>query len=223
MKNLYRLITLFLLAGLSTGADGVRAQPGSATDSTDQQKYENKTQHQLRSQSLANPNEFSVWMGFALDSYQLWGKTQDAHIRSVGLRYNRKLVRAYDSVLEYNLRMNLYSNYSYQGFEPYTYKNSLSGFGISPVGLQLNFLSTGTFQPFINISTGLMYMDKPFPDNRGKKLNFTFDAGGGVEMMILPSVSLSLGVRYHHLSNGERGQVNPGLDSNFYYTSVTFF
>lgn len=223
MKNLHRLLTLFLLAGLSIGAGEVRAQPASSTDSTNQPTYENKTQRQLRSQSLANPNEFSVWMGFALDSYQLWGKTQDAHIRSVGLRYNRKLVRAYDSVLEYNLRVNLYSNYSYQGFEPYTYKISLSGFGISPVGLQLNFLSTGSFQPFINISTGLMYMDKPFPDNRGKKLNFTFDAGGGVEMMIFPSVSLSLGVRYHHLSNGERGQVNPGIDSNFYYTSITFF
>lgn len=223
MKNLYRLITLFLLAGLSTGAVEVHAQPGTAIDSTDQQKYKEKTQSQLRSQSLANPNEFSVWMGFALDSYQLWGKTQDAHIRSVGIRYNRKLVRAYDSVLEYNLLLNVYSNYSYQGFEPYTYKISLSGLGISPVGLQLNFLSTRILQPFINISTGLMYMNEPFPDDRGKKLNFTFDVGGGVEMLISPSVSLSLGVRYHHLSNGDRGQVNPGIDSNFYYTSITFF
>lgn len=223
MKSLYHLKILFLLLGLSFVAAEVRAQPESASDSTDLQKYDTKKQHLVTSQSLANQNEFSIWMGFALDSYQLWGKTQDAHIQSVGLRYNRKLARAYDSVLEYNLRVNLYSNYSYQGFEPYTYKNSLSGFGISPVGLQLNFLSTGTFQPFINVSTGLMYMDKPFPDNRGKKLNFTFDAGGGVEMMIFPSVSLSLGVRYHHLSNGERGQVNPGIDSNFYYTSITFF
>lgn len=213
--------TLLLLLALSFLGSQLHAQPGSAADSIDQQKYQSKKQPAPR--LLADKNEFSIWTGFALDSYRFWGKTKDAHIQSVGLRYNRKLIRAYNSVLEYNLQVNLYSNYSYQGFEPYTYQNSLSGFGVSPVGLQLNFLSERTFQPFINISTGLMHMDKPFPDNRGKKLNFTFNAGGGVEMFLFPSVSLSLGVRYHHLSNGERGEVNPGIDSNFYYTSITFF
>lgn len=225
MRRLDHLKILFLLPSLFFMVMNVRAQSQSATDSTaeNEEIYRSKIQQQLLSESLPDRNEFSVWIGFALDSFQLWGKTQDVHIQSLGFRYNRKLIRYYNTMLEYNLLVNLYSNYSYQGFEPYNYRNSLSGLGISPLGLQLNFFSTRTFQPFINTSTGLMLMDKPFPDDRGKKLNFTFDAGGGVEIMLLPSLSFSLGVKYHHLSNGERGQINPGVDSYFYYTSITIF
>lgn len=225
MRRLNYFKILFLLPGLFFIVINVRAQSESATDSTaeNDERYQSKLQQQLQPESLPDRNEFSVWMGFALDSFQLWGKTQDVHIQSLGFRYNRKLIHYYNAILEYNLLINLYSNYSYQGFEPYAYKSSLSGFGVSPLGLQLNFFSNRTFQPFINTSAGLMFMDKPFPDNRGKKLNFTFDAGGGVEIMLLPSLSFSLGVKYHHFSNGERGQINPGVDSYFYYTSITIF
>lgn len=223
MRSLCYFKVFLLLLVLSLFGINGQAQPAVTADSTTEKVGQKKSQQQLKSNSLAQKNEFSLWVGLALDSFQLWGKTQDAHIQSLGFRYNRKLLRYYSAMLEYNVLVNLHSEYSYQGFEPYDYRNSLSGLGVSPLGLQLNFFSTRTFQPFINTSAGLMFMDKPFPDNRGKKLNFTFDAGSGVEIMLFPSVSLSIGVKYHHLSNGERGQINPGMDSYFYYTSITLF
>lgn len=222
MSNLRHTEILVLVWSLSFIVVGVDAQAQSGTDidSTKGEEFKERSKQQVQ---LSPKNELSVWLGFALDSFQLWGKTKDVNIKALGLRYNRKLTRYRDAIIEYNLLANLYSNYSYHGFEPYAYQNTLFGFGISPLGLQLNFFTSGAVQPFINTSTGIMFMHKPFPDNRGKKLNFTFGAGGGLEIMLSHSVSLSIGIRYHHLSNGERGQINPGVDSNLYYTSITFF
>jgi opacity protein-like surface antigen len=78
-------------------------------------------------------------------------------------------------------------------------------------------------QPFLKSSTGFMYLDNPFPDDRGIKLNFVFEVGTGVEILLTDFSSLTLGYKYHHMSNGEIGQVNPGVDSNIIYGALTFF
>ncbi|MCW9708187.1 acyloxyacyl hydrolase [Fodinibius salsisoli] len=176
-------------------------------------------------QLMSPPHEFTIWAGFAFDSYSFWGKTPDTRIQSIGFGYNRKLLPIKQAVLEYHLRLDLYSSYSYPSFNTTKSKkrSSLSGLGISPLGFQLNFLSTKTVQPFLSTSTGLIFLDNPFPDFRGKKINFTLSAGAGLEIQLSPSASLSFGIKYHHLSNGERGEVNPGIDSNIYYTSITIF
>ncbi|SMO61823.1 acyloxyacyl hydrolase [Fodinibius sediminis] len=201
----------------------VQGQAPAAADSVAERPSSEPARYQKMVHPLQHRNEVSLWAGFAFDSFRLWGKTQDARIRSLGLRYKRKLLNYRNMIVEYGLSTNLYSSYSYQGFEPYRYRSTLSGFGISPLGFQANFITDRKVQPFINTSAGLMFMEAPFPDDRGKKLNFTFYAGGGLEIMLSRSVSLSLGIKYHHLSNGDRGQINPGVDSNFYYTSITIF
>jgi opacity protein-like surface antigen len=170
-----------------------------------------------------NPHEFMVWVGLAFDSFALWGKTPDTRNQSLGIGYNRKLGIIHNIIIEYNMRIDLYSNYSYPDFDSNGQRSSLSGLGLSPLGFQLNFLSSQNVQPFINTSAGVIFLENPFPDFRGSKLNFTLSAGGGVEIRLSGSVSLSAGIKYHHLSNGGRGQVNPGVDSTIYYTAITFF
>lgn len=174
-------------------------------------------------QPLSPTHELTIWAGLGFDSYSLWGKTPDTRTQYIGLGYNRKLLAINQAVLEYNLRIDLYSNYSYPAFNSNGKRSSLSGLGIAPIGFQLNFLSGKLLQPFLNTSAGITFLDNPFPDFRGEKLNFTLSAGGGLEFQFSSSVSLSLGIKYHHLSNGDRGQVNPGIDSNIYYTSITIF
>lgn len=168
-------------------------------------------------------NELSFWAGFAFDSYRLWGTTPDATLQSYGLQYNRKLFRWKGAQLEYNLLISAYSKFSYPEFKVGRPRNTLSGVGVTPLGFQVNFFDSATIQPFLNSSGGFMLLDDPFPDQRGEKFNFTFSLGSGLEFMLSNSISLSVGLKYHHISNGDMGQVNPGIDSAVFYSSLTIF
>lgn len=95
------------------------------------------------------------------------------------------------------------------------------GLGASPLGLRINHRPTKRIQPFIAGSVGFIYFFRPMPDERGKHLNFTADAGLGVQVVLTSSTTLTLGYRYHHLSNGFRGKINPGVDANLLYFGVT--
>lgn len=175
--------------------------------------------------STPHLNEFSVWVGYSYDSMRLWGKTKNTSLESLGLQYNRKFMKFYGHDVKYTLRL-IYSRYDYpeyriiNGERP---RNTLTGFGISPLGFQINFKNDSPIQPFLNSSGGIMILDGPFPDSRGKKFNFTFSAGGGVEFILSHAVSLSVGIKFHHLSNFQRGQINPGIDSGLFYSSITIF
>lgn len=199
-----------------------RAQTKSLIDTT-KKLNQNDRHQQVKSQELKEKNEFSLWAGFAFNSYRLWGKMPNAKIRSTGIQYNRKLAYKRKLILEYKISASLYSKYSYPSSLEDNTRTSLSGFGISPLGFQVNFAGDKKVQPFLNTSAGLMLLNKRFPDIRGKKMNFTFGAGGGIEILLSKSVSLSAGIKYHHLSNGDRGEINPGIDSNLYYTTITIF
>jgi len=170
-------------------------------------------------------HEYGVWGGYSFESNDsFWGKTAGASLSLLGMRYNRKLVNFSSGMLmEYVLKLNLFAWYRYP--DELEQSNTLTsyGFGMTPVGLQLNFRKNNRLQPFVNSSIGIMYLNNPFPDDRGKRLNFTLEVGGGLEMIISPHSSFMLGYRYHHLSNGSTGEVNPGVDSNILYGAVMFY
>lgn len=96
------------------------------------------------------------------------------------------------------------------------------GTGISPAGLRLTFRAAKRVQPFLAGSAGLLYLGQPVPSERGKQINFIFDVGTGVRIVLSPDLLLSAGYRYYHLSNGFRGQINPGVDANLFYFGVSF-
>lgn len=222
MNNNHSYIILFFLLVYGLCVPYAQAQTKSSIDTT-VERYQNDNLQQVKSQKLTKKNEFSFWVGFAFDSYRLWGKMPDTKIRSTGFRYNRKLVYKRNLILEYNMSASLYSKYTYPSSLDGNSRTSLSGFGMSPLGFQINFAGDKDVQPFINTAAGFMLLNKRFPDIRGKKMNFTFVAGGGIEILLSESVSLSAGIKYYHLSNGDRGEINPGIDSNMYYTTITIF
>ena len=152
---------------------------------------------------------------------RLWGKTPDATLNQFGFSYSRLLLPQSRMAFYYQLSMNLYSRYTYPEFKPGRRLVSLSGLGFSPLGLKLNFASHRQVQPYITSSGGFMLLENPFPDERGTRFNFTFGAGTGIEIFVRPDFSISLGYRYYHLSNGESGQINPGIDSNSMYVAIT--
>jgi len=88
------------------------------------------------------------------------------------------------------------------------------GFGASPAGLRLTARVAHRVQPFIAGSTGLAYFVQSMPNGWGRHLNFLFEVGGGVQIVLTSDLILSAGYHYHHLSNGFRGRINPGIDAH---------
>ncbi|WP_440998851.1 acyloxyacyl hydrolase [Fodinibius sp. SL11] len=183
---------------------------------TDRFTWVNKKKVNIHEMNFVAGHSFTSTKGF-------WGKIPKAKLNIYTLRYNRKLLTYNNKhLLEYTAEANLAANYSLSDTERYQ-SGSYSGFGIAPLGFQFNFNRTNTLQPFLKTSTGFMYFKKPFPDDRGVQFNFTLELGAGLEIMVLNNLSFSLGYKYHHMSNGQFGQINPGVDSNIFYTGITIF
>lgn len=169
-------------------------------------------------------HEFNFVGGYSFHSTRgFWGKIPEASLSILSLRYNRKLfVFDEQHLLEYVSELNISANYTVRESNQYK-SGSFSGHGITPLGFQFNFNHTKVVQPFFKSSTGYMYFNKRFPDERGVRFNFTLELGTGIEFVIGKNVSMSVGYKYHHMSNGEIGQINPGVDSNIFYSGITIF
>jgi hypothetical protein len=96
------------------------------------------------------------------------------------------------------------------------------GEAISPVGMQWNFLPRRTMQPFIVGHVGYMYSTKQIPIPGAGSFNFTFDIGAGVELYRSKTKSIRAGYRYHHISNHNTANQNPGIDSGLFQVSYSF-
>ena len=82
----------------------------------------------------------------------------------------------------------------------------------APIGLKLNFRRSHELQPFASGSGGFLYFSKQVPVSGASQFNFTFDFGGGVEIVRDGRRGISIGYKYQHISNGYTAPINPGVD-----------
>lgn len=182
---------------------------------------------------LKAKNEFSIWGGASPDSNKLIGVTQDARFGIVALRYARIFKPSRQISLKYTVDAIPAAVLSYPTVRFTSLGNgvfgmnkervSRYGWGIAPLGLQINFRRQKRVQPFIASSGGFIYFSKPVPSAFGARFNFTADLGGGVQFMLRDKKALTVGYKYHHLSNGYRAEDNSGFDSNLFYVGFSVF
>jgi opacity protein-like surface antigen len=96
------------------------------------------------------------------------------------------------------------------------------GEGMSPVGMQWNFLPRRKAQPFVIGHGGYMYSTQAIPTVDAGSFNFTFDFGAGIELYRTPSRSIRAEYRYHHISNHNTAVYNPGIDSGLFQLTYAF-
>jgi hypothetical protein len=167
-------------------------------------------------------NEFGIWGGISFNAPTWIGKTPDARFGNVGLRYGRVLAAndelafswtidavpvAILSVDRFTIVPTGSGSFTVQRRRDHTY-----GAGLSPIGLKLNFRRTRTVQPFTNGTAGFLYFSKDVPVPGAKRFNFTFDFGGGIDIVRDSRRAISVGYKYQHISNGDRSPINPGVD-----------
>ncbi|MGA8086873.1 MAG: acyloxyacyl hydrolase [Terracidiphilus sp.] len=97
-----------------------------------------------------------------------------------------------------------------------------AGEAMSPMGLQLNFLPRNKTQVFLIGHGGYIYSTRAIPVENAGSFNFTFDGGVGVEFYRTNTQSIRAEYRYHHFSNKNTADANPGADNGTFQVTYSF-
>lgn len=183
-------------------------------------------------------NEFSVWGGYSPDSNTFipgTGRVENARFGIVAFRYARRFNFSDKVNVKYTADVVPaafldYPDVSLTGPTCPTCLPILTpdrptryGFGVAPLGGQINFRPRKKYQPFLGASGGFLYMNQRIPHVFGTRFQYTADVGGGLEIRLKDKKAVTLGYKYYHISNGNRGLSNPGIDNNLFYVGYTFF
>ena len=97
------------------------------------------------------------------------------------------------------------------------------GAGLTPIGLQLDFANGSKVHPFAHVNGGFLYFNKSMPIEDSGQFQFVGEAGGGVRIFTSDKRAVSIGVRFHHISNGDRSGSNRGLNNFVFYAGFSVF
>lgn len=172
-------------------------------------------------------NELTVWGGFSPDSstaIAAFGRTKDAKFGIISFRYSRRFDNGRLVNLKYVADAAPLTILDFSvPFSAASERVTAYGFGAAPLGIQANFRPRKRVQPFVELSGGILYFDKQVPGKLGTHFQFAANLGGGAEIRLKDKRAITIGYKYFHISNGNRGIINPGIDNNVFYLGYTFF
>jgi len=97
------------------------------------------------------------------------------------------------------------------------------GIGGSPIGAQVNFVHFRRVEPFLTSGGGFLYFNHRMFGTT-QQFNFTAQLGGGVQLFTSSRrTAIDLGYKYHHISNANLANQNPGLDSHMLFIGLSVF
>jgi hypothetical protein len=87
------------------------------------------------------------------------------------------------------------------------------GVGLTPLAWRWNFEPRARYAPYAELAGGALFTSDPVPV-RTTHANFTAHIGVGVRRFVRPQQAVVLGYRFHHISNGNRLERNPGVNAH---------
>jgi lipid A 3-O-deacylase PagL len=100
------------------------------------------------------------------------------------------------------------------------YKRSAFGVGVLPVAIEAVIPASDRAGLLIGGGGGAAYFDRRIPDPGETRFNFLADGHAGLYLHT-PIGITTLGFRLQHISNGNTGRVNPGMDSRMLYVGFS--
>jgi hypothetical protein len=97
---------------------------------------------------------------------------------------------------------------------------STYGFGITPLFWRWNFEPRGKLAPFAELAGGGLWTRDAVPA-RTTTSNFTAHAGYGIRYFFRSGRTLNVSYRFHHISNGNRLERNPGVNAHVVLVGVS--
>lgn len=193
-------------------------------------------------QSTDNPfllkrgdNEFGFWGGFSPAATTIFGGLHDDEAADrkffiAAFRYGRTLAANHSLALQYTLDAvpvavatgTIVSRTTVGGVDVFQRETAYGG-GVTPLGLQLDFRNGSKVHPFAHVNGGLLWFNKSVPIEDAGSFAYVGEAGGGVRIFTSEKRAVSLGVRFHHISNGDRQGSNRGLNQFVIYAGFSIF
>lgn len=180
-------------------------------------------------------NEFGFWGGGAFTATTIFGGLTEAEADERGFviaafRYGRTLAANKSVALQYTLDAiplavatgNIESSTTVGGITTFT-RDSAYGAGVTPLGLQLDFANGSRVKPFIHVNGGLLVFNESVPLPDSGKLALIGETGAGLRVFTSERRAVSFGVRFHHISNGDRAGSNRGLNQFIFYAGFSVF
>lgn len=180
-------------------------------------------------------NEFGFWAGFSPAASTVFGGLRDDEASDrkfflAAFRYGRTLIANDSIALQYTLDAipvalatgNIVSSTTVGGVTIFNRETTYGG-GLTPLGLQLDFRNGSKVHPFIHVNGGGLIFNKSVPLPDAGSFAFVGEAGGGVRIFTSPSRAVTLGLRFHHISNGDRSGSNRGLNQFVIYGGFSIF
>lgn len=95
------------------------------------------------------------------------------------------------------------------------------GFGATPAGMQAYLRTSDQVSWFLSTSGGAAWFTRDMPVPDARRLNFLVDLGGGIRIARESGGAFIAGLKFHHMSNGNLGRQNPGIDGNVLYAGLS--
>ena len=76
--------------------------------------------------------------------------------------------------------------------------------------------------PYVFAGGGVLYVDTGLP-TMGRRLDFSYQAGTGIQYFIAKDMALNMEYRYHHVSNANTGSPNEPLNSSKILLGISIF
>jgi hypothetical protein len=164
-------------------------------------------------------SEYTFWYGGALGNGHAFANTLDARNYQFENRYERLIYWKEPFAVRwvFDVTSALVGDpRTGNGHRVYSY-----GIGGSPIGAQVNFVHFRRIEPFLTSGGGFLYFNHRMFGQTN--FNFTAQLGGGVQLFTSNRhAALDLGYKYHHISNANLGDKNPGMDSHMVFVGVSF-
>ncbi|HMS85267.1 MAG TPA: acyloxyacyl hydrolase [Nitrospira sp.] len=104
------------------------------------------------------------------------------------------------------------------------FKNTFTGHAAgAAMVVKYQLLSFGRWMPFWDVGVGVLWTDlAPRIAEDSSQVNFSLETGPGTQYYLTARTALTLGVRYHHISNAGIGTRNLGLDAVLPYGGISW-
>lgn len=181
-------------------------------------------------------NEWGFWAGFSPKATTVFAglhedEAADRKFFIAALHYGRTLAANNSLALQYQFDLVpvavatgtiVSRRTSPTGINTFERETAYGG-GFTPLGLQLDFANGSKIHPFIHVNGGLLVFNKSVPIEDSGHLALVGEAGGGVRIFTSERHAVNLGVRFHHISNGDRSGSNRGLNQFVIYAGFSIF
>src|ERR1700752_2344670 len=180
-------------------------------------------------------NEWGFWAGGSPKATTVFGglhedEADDRTFFIAALRYGRTLAANDSLALQYTFDVvpvavatgTIVSRTTTPAGDVFR-RETAYGAGFTPLGLQVDFANGSKVHPYAHVNGGFLYFNKSVPIEDAGQFAWVGEAGGGVRIFTSERLAVNIGVRFHHISNGDRQGSHRGFNPVVMYAGFSVF